>query len=507
MRERHLVRIPAVIALTAIILAVTSMSGCTTKQPAPEITNVQLLVGPSTVPVKENSTFAAVVTVTGGTAPFSYAYAGTPTWHSTGSSATEELSWPTPGKHYITCAVTVTDANGKTGSATTMLEVTVTAPPVFIQKDLPDITEAGTLPDITKETMVPVILLANKDVLLTAWQPEAATFDMGSRTPIATLSTSFRGASFAQVMGTGVLVWQGGAQENADNNAIEYSTGLTSYNHRVLTPITTRIETALSPVPYAEWWSGIGATMITASIPGETSATSPPLVGTPSQLIAKDSTNHVLSVDLPHDLAAAGILVARGDLQDGFVLIQWQARGESVDQQAEHLLLVRLRKGKVSTHNVTRDDHFNQKDASTWIQKPLGVDRGNSCARVGQNLYIMPSGYHEGGEHVWTLDLDASSPIVRLDQKLTDFANGLPADNPGWASFYLAASGPYLMFVMPRGVRVTPNAWAIRDGKVVGHLSMKDGALRASAGTLSASQSIKGLTEMLLPNQQAMSPF
>ena len=506
MGGRHLARIQATITLAAIILAVTCMCGCVAKQLAPEITKVQLLVGPSPVPVKENNTFAAVVTVTGGTAPFSYAYAGTPTWHGTGSSATEELSWPTPGKYYVTCAVTVTDANGKTGNATTMLEVTVTAPPV-IQKDLPDIAEAGTLPDITKETTVPVILLANKDVLLAAWQPEAATLDMGSRTPIATLSTSFRAASFAQVMGTGMLVWQGGAQENADNNAIEYSTGLTSYDHRVLTPITARIETALSPVPYAEWWSGIGATMITASIPGETSATSPPLVGTPSQLIVKDSTNHTLSVDLPHDLAAAGILVARGDLQDGFVLIQWQARGESVDQQVEHLLLVRLRQGKVSTHNVTRDDHFNQKDASTWIQKPLGVDRGNSCARVGRYLYIMPSGYQEGGEHVWILDLDASSPVIRLDQKLTDFANGLPADNPGWASFYLATSGPYLLFVMPQGVRVTPNAWAIRDGKIVGRLSIEDNTLRASAGSLSASQPIKGLAEMLLPNQQAMSPF
>jgi hypothetical protein len=49
---------------------------------------------------------------------------------------------------------------------------------------------AARLPDVTRETTVPLILLSNRNVLLAAWQPEATTVDVGTRNPIATLSAS-----------------------------------------------------------------------------------------------------------------------------------------------------------------------------------------------------------------------------------------------------------------------------------------------------------------------------
>jgi len=99
--------------------------------------------------------------------------------------------------------------------------------------------------------------------------------------------------------------------------------------------------------------------------------------------------------------------------------------------------------------------------------------------------------------------------VVRLDEVLTKLADSIPAAIPytGLSLLELTASGPYLLFVTPVGVNVSANAWAVRGGKVVGHLSTIGGVLRASAGDLSASQSIDGLSKMLLPNQQTISPF
>jgi hypothetical protein len=188
--------------------------------------------------------------------------------------------------------------------------------------------------------------------------------------------------------------------------------------------------------------------------------------------------------------------------------MQWQAHGES-SNEAEHLLLVRFQNGKASTHDVARDKHFNSKDGSTWIAKHMGFDRSDCYACVGQNLYMMPGKMYNAGEHVWTLDLNAIDPVVRLDEVLTKLADSIPVAIPytGLSLLELTASGPYLLFVTPVAVNVSANAWAVRGGKVVGHLSTIGGVLRASAGDLSASRSIDGLSKMLLPNQQAISPF
>jgi hypothetical protein len=362
------------------------------------------------------------------------------------------------------------------------------------------------LPNITKEGTIPIMLVANGKVFLAAWQPEAVTLDVGTRKPIGTLSAHFYEACFAQIGHTGSLVWRGGAEGSEVNNPTESSTGLTSWTHYVLTPITTLTRDAVTPLSSAVWWSGRGVDLTTASIPGETTATSP-LVEAPRQLVVTDSANRTLSVDLPHTPAGAGILDARGDLQDGFILLQWQAQGESFEQ-AEHLLLVRLQNGNASTHDVARDSNFKPKDFSTWLGKVSG-DRFDCYACVGEQLYVMPGKMPDFSQHVWTLDLDAANPVVRLDKTLTDFANSTPSavPNTGFSLLQLTASGPYLLFVTPTGVKVIPNAWAVRDGKVVGHLSVKNGVLQASAGDLSASRSIKGLGEMLLPFQHAFSPF
>jgi hypothetical protein len=64
------------------------------------------------------------------------------------------------------------------------------------------------LPDINAEATVPVILETKKataQCVLAAWQPEKATVNIGMGRPVATLSTSFRWARFAQVQGTGSL--------------------------------------------------------------------------------------------------------------------------------------------------------------------------------------------------------------------------------------------------------------------------------------------------------------
>jgi hypothetical protein len=354
------------------------------------------------------------------------------------------------------------------------------------------------LPDITEEGTVPVILVADGKVLLAAWQPEAVTLDVGTRKPIGTLSASCSFGPFAQVQRMESLVCGIAA------------TCLTSWNHQVLSLTTMPQERFAQAVPYAYWWSGTGANLTTANVwHGVTGAS--PLVKVPVRLTVTNSANQTISVDLPHDPVDIGMLTARGDLQDGFILLQWQARGESVqpvEQQIEHLLLVRLRNGRASTHDVTRDEHFNQEDYFTWIQKPQMTDRFDSYACTGQNLYIVPGGNHAGNDnHVWTLDLDTSSPVIHLDQMLTNLANSLPSDNAGWSSFYLADSGPYLLVAMPLGVGESQNTWAIRDDKVVGQLSTRDGVVRVSAGNLSTSRSIKRLTDVKLPSAGAFSPF
>jgi hypothetical protein len=131
----------AIVTLLSITLAVLTTSGCAAQS---EITAVGLgIVGPDHVLVNKSNTFTATATVTGGTAPFSYAYTGTFTttraagggflvftnpsvWHGTGSSASEVLSWSEPGTYAITCTVHVTDAHGKAGKITTTSKVTVT---------------------------------------------------------------------------------------------------------------------------------------------------------------------------------------------------------------------------------------------------------------------------------------------------------------------------------------------------------------------------------------------
>lgn len=119
---RHVV---AIAALVVTALVVTCTVGCTAQ---PDMTNVELTIeAPNSIRANERSTFTATTTVTGGTVPFSYAYTGTPTWQGAGSSATLVLSWSTPGKYDVTCVVNVTDANGKTRSATITSRVTVTA--------------------------------------------------------------------------------------------------------------------------------------------------------------------------------------------------------------------------------------------------------------------------------------------------------------------------------------------------------------------------------------------
>jgi hypothetical protein len=478
MRERHLVRIPAVIALTAIILAVTSMSGCTTKQLAPEITNVQLLVGPSTVPVQENSTFAAVVTVTGGTAPFSYVYAGTPTWHSTGSSATEELSWPTPGKHYITCAVTVTDANGKTGSATTMLEVTVTAPPVFIQKDLPD---------ISAETTVPLILEVhgkNAQYLLAAWQPEKGTLEIGEQ-PVGTADAQpTTGAYFTRVPGTRRLLWWSG---DIYVTAVEDLLGLKSWNGSIVTPLTS------FPVSGSAvwWWSGHDSAITTVQRGKYVTSEAPSASGYPPYLIVSDSSGKTCTIDLSHELVGgtfeAQVLAAHGDLQDGFVLLQ----GGDQKLEREYVLLVRFQNGEAQSRVVARDSHYDSKDINTWLR--YFTSDPPVWAYVGTTLYLLPRVDNATVYPLWTLDISAAVPTLRRYDTLGDL---------GALGSYPMACGPYLLLHDHNGDVV-----AIRDGKVVGRLHISGTTLSTDAGGQSMTRRIRNLYQVHLPNAADLNSF
>lgn len=353
-------------------------------------------------------------------------------------------------------------------------------------------------PDITKETIVPVILESNGKALLAAWRPEKATIALGARIPIAVLSTSFRWGRFAQVPGTESLVWYGQAANDAVNNSTEYSTGLVSWNRRVLTPLRTFI-IGDSKSPAASWWSGKSVAMTTARFSYKATSTSP-LIEIPRQLIVTDSSNQTCSADLPHDPVSANFLTARGDLQSGFILIQWQARGESYGE-TEHLLLVRLQSGRASIHDVVRDKHFSSKDDSTWLGTVPGNDRFDWYTCIGQTLYVLPGKLDGRSNHVWTVDLSAQNPVVRLDQTLTSIANSLPAVDPvGGVSFLeLTSSGSYLLF------ETTTNAWAVRNGTVVGSIGVGSGTLYSRADNLSVTRPMDRLSGILLPDQQGMS--
>ncbi len=353
-------------------------------------------------------------------------------------------------------------------------------------------------PDITRATTVPVILKSNGKALLAAWQPEKATIALGTGTPIAAMSASFQWARFAQAPGMESLIWYGQAGSDVVNNSTEYSTGLTSWNHRILTPLTTMI-IGDSRNSTASWWSGKSTAIVTARFSYKTMSASP-FVEIPYQLIVADSSNQTRSISLPHDPVSAKFLTARGDLQNGLILIQWQAHGES-NGAVEHLLLVLFQSGKASVHDILRDKHFNSKDNSTWLGMVPGDDRFDWYACIGQTLYALPGKLSGASNHIWKIDLNTQSPVVRLDQTLTSLANSLPSVDPmGGISFLrLTSSGPYLLFT------TATNVWAIRNGTIVGSLSAGSRTLYSRSGSLSITTSVSNLHGILLPEQQAIS--
>jgi hypothetical protein len=350
------------------------------------------------------------------------------------------------------------------------------------------------LPDITKEGTVPVMLVANGKVLLAAWQPEAAKLDVGTSKPLATLRAGCGFGPFAQVQRTESLICR-----------VE-SSCVTSWNHQVLTPTPLPYGRPYPSVGPAQWWSGTGADVTTADVRTDWTVASPH-VEVPVRLTVTDGSKQTASVDLPHDPVSLRMLTARGDLEDGFILLQWQARGESaqsVEQEVRHLLLIRLQNWQAVARDVPHDEYSNQQYGSAPMTDPY-----DAYACIGQYLYMMQDKKYTTGQRVWFIDLNDTTPRVHLDMTLTNTVNTIlvTAPHTGTELPRLTTSGPYLLLATPAGPSGFSETWAIRDDKLVGRLSPRDGTVQVSAGNLSERRSIKGLTDVLLPSAGALSTF
>ena len=357
------------------------------------------------------------------------------------------------------------------------------------------------LPDISAETTVPLILEVrgrSRQYLLGAWQPEKATLEIGKRS-IATADTQENYVqSFINIQGTGKLVWWGG---DIYATTVTKMSGLKAWNSSVLTPLTSYPPNRTRMV---WWWSGHDAAVTTARVEYETPKTSPP-VRVARCLVISDNMGKTCTADLPQNPAPGSpfvtMLAAGGDLQNGFVLLQWH------DQSTlhEYLFLVQLQGGKAVSHEVARDSHYDPKNFSTWILEPASDPPDWTCA--GTTLYLSPRVSYGNSNRIWTLDLNAAQATLHLDQTLTSLADSLPSVYPLAAlgavgRFSLTASGPYLLLDNGNG-----DIWAIRNNKVVGHLHTNVETVSVDAGGQSVARRIRSLYRIHLPNAADLSTF
>lgn len=361
------------------------------------------------------------------------------------------------------------------------------------------------LPDISAETTVPLVLEIrgqSRQYLLGSWQPEKATLEIGKRS-IATADTQENYVQyFANIQGTGKLVWWSG-----DTNAITVAkmSGLKVWNSSVVTPITS-----YPPVSFTSttvwWWSGHDATVTTARIEYET-VNIPLPIRVARHLVISDSTGKTCTADFPHSPAPKSpfmtMLVAGGDLQNGFALFQWHDLQDST--QHEYLFLVRLQNGKAVTHEVARDSNYDPKNFSTWILGLAADPPDWTCA--GTTLYLCPKVSYGKSNYIWTLDLNAAQPTVRLERTLTSLADSLPSTYPLAAlgavgRFSLTSSGPYLLLSDGNG-----DIWALQNDKVIGQLHTNAGTISVEAGTRSATCHVRNLNWVGVPDAANLGSF
>jgi hypothetical protein len=361
------------------------------------------------------------------------------------------------------------------------------------------------LPDISAETTVPLVFEIHgqgRQYLLGAWQPEKATLEIGKRS-IATADTQENYMQyFAHIPSTGKLVWWSG-----DTNAttVAKMSGLKAWNSSVVMPLTSYPPVSCTST-IVWWWSGHDAAVTTARIEWETISL-PLSFRVARHVVISDSTGKTCTADFPQNpapkLSLITMLAAGGDLQNGFALFQWHDLQNST--QHEYLFLVRLQNGKSVTHEVAHDSNYDPKDFSTWILELAADPPDWTCA--GTTLYLCPKVSYGKSNYIWTLDMNAAQPTVRLEQTLTSLADSLPSVYPLVAlgavgRFSLISSGPYLLLSNGGG-----DTWALQNDKVVGHLHRNAGTISAEAGTQSATYHVRNLNWMGVPDAMNLGSF
>jgi hypothetical protein len=340
------------------------------------------------------------------------------------------------------------------------------------------------LPDISADTTVPVILEVrgqNRQYLLAAWEPEKATLEIGRRSIGTAATQEENGQNFTRLSGSGKLLWWSG---DTSATTVEKILRLKSWNKNILMPLTSY---PVSPTA-GWWWSGRDTSVTTLHIEYGTTKTSPLLPVIPLRLIISDMSGKMCSVDFSPGFASRvviSILAAHGDLQDGFVLLQWT--DEKTGQ--EYLSLVRLQNGAARTDVVARDSHYDPKNGSTWLYE-LSRDPPK-WAYVGTTLYLHPRVDNAKVDYLWTLDTNTSVPTLRRDEALADL---------GISGSYPMACEPYLLLHDHNGDVV-----AIRDGRLVGRLHISGTTVSTVAGTRSVTRRIRNLYQVHLPNAADLS--